>query len=355
VKESKKTASIATAVEAGWMSDPECAVALLEAHRKLDLPGLLSALLLPCVRWSDAICGFGLGPGGEEGQYYVPLAVAPKARDERAKAFAAVDPVRLDPLLTGQATLFDGLGPLAIRDGWTGDLPAHCLKLAVAGETEGRAGALFLMFAENPGTQALARIDTLLHGARPAVDNSIRVQAMRELVIKDDTAHCFNRRYFEQCMPEELSRAGRFHSSLSLIFLDMDNLKQVNNQYGHAMGSRTLYEVSVRVRAKIRKFDKLFRFGGDEFCIVLPETDWSGAKEVALRVRDSISGQPFLVRELDSDGGVGMTASLGIASYPYHARTQQELIEAADRAMQKIKRSSKDGVGIAENGGRGHE
>ena len=93
---------------------------------------------------------------------------------------------------------------------------------------------------------------------------------------------------------------------------DMDNLKEVNRLYGHSMGSRTLYEVSVRVRARIRKFDKLFRYGGDEFCIVLPETEWHGALEVAERVRDEIAGKPFLVREL-GDAGTRMTASLGVA------------------------------------------
>jgi diguanylate cyclase (GGDEF)-like protein len=135
-----------------------------------------------------------------------------------------------------------------------------------------------------------------------------------------------------------------------LIFLDMDNLKEVNAAHGHAMGSGTLYEVSVRVRSKIRKFDKLFRFGGDEFCIVLPETEWHGALEVAERVRDAIASKPFLLRELEGKG-VPMTASLGVASFPLHARTQKELIERADRAMQKVKNSGKNGIGIAETEG----
>jgi diguanylate cyclase (GGDEF)-like protein len=126
----------------------------------------------------------------------------------------------------------------------------------------------------------------------------------------------------------------------------MDNLKEVNRVYGHNMGSRTLYEVSVRVRSKIRKFDKLFRFGGDEFCIVLPETEWHGALEVAERVREAIAGKAFLLRELGNEGAA-MTASLGIASFPLHARSQKELIERADRAMQRVKNGGKNGIGIA--------
>jgi diguanylate cyclase (GGDEF)-like protein len=180
------------------------------------------------------------------------------------------------------------------------------------------------------------------------VDNALRLLAMRELVIKDDTAHCYNRRHFESALPDELSRASRFNTPLSLIFLDMDNLKEVNTRHGHAAGSGALCEAAARIRGKIRRFDKLFRFGGDEFCIVLPETQWHGALEVAERVRDAIARRPFLTGEPGVEGGVRMTASLGIASYPLHAHQSRELIEQADRAMQRVKKSGKNSIGIAE-------
>jgi diguanylate cyclase (GGDEF)-like protein len=197
-------------------------------------------------------------------------------------------------------------------------------------------------------------VGRLLHEVRSAVSNARQMQSMRELVIKDDTAHCFNRRHFETCLPEELSRASRFHSPMSLIFLDMDNLKQVNEAHGHSMGSFTLREVSRRIRLKIRRFDKLFRFGGDEFCIVLPETEWHGALEVAERVRDAIANKPFLLGQVENPAGVSMTASLGIASFPLHAQSQRELVELADRAMQRIKRGTKNSIGIAEIVGGEH-
>ena len=205
-----------------------------------------------------------------------------------------------------------------------------------------------MLLDRDPVVGGLDRTMRLLEMTQPAVDNSLRVLSMRDLVIKDDTAHCFNRRHFEESLPEELARASRYRSPLSLIFLDMDNLKSVNSRFGHAMGSQTLYEVSVRVRSKIRKFDKLFRFGGDEFCIVLPETEWHGALEVAERVRDSIASKPFLVRDVNEGKGVPMSASLGIASYPLHARTRAALIQRADRAMQKVKKATKNAIGISE-------
>ena len=148
----------------------------------------------------------------------------------------------------------------------------------------------------------------VVRARRCAVGHALQVVGLRRLIIKDDTAACFNRRYFEEFLPEELARAARFRSPVSLIFLDMDNLKEVNTLHGHSMGSQTLLEVSRRIRNRIRKFDKLFRFGGDEFCIVLPETEWHGAVEVAERVREAITASAFLQEEIGG-GGIGGAAN----------------------------------------------
>jgi diguanylate cyclase (GGDEF)-like protein len=198
-----------------------------------------------------------------------------------------------------------------------------------------------------PARDVAAALTDLANRVRPAIANAMQVRSIRELTIKDDTASCFNRRYFEEFILEEMARANRFKTPMSLIFFDMDNLKDVNTRLGHAAGSRTLLEVSERVRGKIRKFDKLFRFGGDEFCIVLPETEWHGAMEVAERVRESICGRPFLAFARGARGEP-MTASFGIASFPLHARTKEELVQRADRAMQTIKSTTKNAIATAE-------
>jgi len=180
---------------------------------------------------------------------------------------------------------------------------------------------------------------------RPAFGNVRLVGELRETAVRDDIAGCYNRRHFDTFMGEEIARARRFHSHVSILFLDMDNLKSVNTAFGHAMGSRSLQEAAARITGGIRKIDKLFRFGGDEFCIVLPETDTGGAFEVAERTRLSLASSPFLVAEV---GGVPLSASLGVATFPDHGSGAEELVQAADRAMQNVKKSGKNAIGIAQ-------
>ncbi|MCP3982407.1 MAG: GGDEF domain-containing protein [bacterium] len=329
------------------VSDPELMESVLAVFRELELTDQFHALLEPLARWSGASWGVAIGPAGE-GRTMIPLATSGARKDARAQAMRPVEPSTLRAWLPHDLVVFEGLGPFGETvEKWPGDPPAHSVVLPVRSPRNQLAGAVMLTVDEPPDEALRRRMLELLNLTRPAAGHGLQLVAMRELIIKDDTASCFNRRYFEEFLPEELSRARRFHTALSLIFLDMDNLKSVNNRFGHAMGSRTLYEVSVRVRAKIRKFDKLFRFGGDEFCIVLPETESPGAVEVAERVREAIGGQAMLLDE-HPEGGVTMSASLGVASFPLHARSQKDLIQRADRAMQKVKASGKNGIGVAD-------
>jgi len=336
--------------------EPDAALlaAALEVHGHLDLKEQLQPLLDRCVEWLDAGYGFALAPG-EERETWSPMVATVGRDDPRRGALGSVDVEHVRSAVDRGEAVFEDLGPFRSEGSpWPGELPAFSIALPVVDGEERWAAVLALFGGERPAVAQLERVGRLLRQVRPAVSNALRMLSMRELVIRDDTAHCFNRRYFESCLPEELSRANRFHASLSLIFLDMDNLKEVNQRHGHRMGSETLREVSRRIRVKIRRFDKLFRFGGDEFCIVLPETEWHGALEVAERVRESVAGKPFLVGEVDDPAGVQMTASLGISSFPLHARTQAELIEHADRAMQRVKRGTKNSIGIAEIVGGKH-
>jgi len=331
--------------------DREVSEALLRAHRNLDLADVIAALLEPVRAWTGAEAAFAYVPGDRAG-VSVPSVATVNEDDPRRTWLRELERARIDEVVGVAAErVFEGLGPLASDTGKA----AAARSIAAFPVRGGAPEAVSLIVALEPGERDRARVHALLRGARPAVANALRVAAMRELIIKDDTAGCYNRRHFEESLPEELSRSQRFRSPMSLIFLDLDNLKQVNSRHGHSMGSRTLYEVSLRVRAKIRKFDKLFRFGGDEFCILLPETEWHGALEVAERVREAIAGSNFLTGLVADPGGVRVTASFGIASYPLHARTKEDIIVQADRAMQRIKNGTKNSIAIAEIVGETHE
>jgi diguanylate cyclase (GGDEF)-like protein len=346
--------AIKAAVDAGIEADAEFVRALLSVYRHLDLAGLFETLLDHAVKWSGATRAIGWGVA-ENRRPFVPLAGTIPPDDPAFKAWARLDPARVKSWLAETPQAYQGLGPFsAIEGDWPEGPPAYSIFVPVISTEKKWAGVIMLVVDDEPEEQLVQRLKKLLEMARQAVGNALQLLSMRELVIKDDTASCFNRRHFEEFLPEELARASRFRSPVSLIFLDLDNLKDVNKQHGHAMGSRMLYEVSVRVRSKIRKFDKLFRYGGDEFCIVLPETEWHGALEVAERVRRAIADKSFLIRELGRDC-MRMTASLGVASFPLHARTQQELIQKADRAMQIIKNGSKNAIGISEIEGDDNE
>jgi len=177
-----------------------------------------------------------------------------------------------------------------------------------------------------------------------AVHNAIIHYKTKELTIKDDLTEAYNRRYFEQYLDEEFIRAKRYDSTISLIFFDVDNLKDVNVKYGHLTGSKTLQEIAHRIILTVRGIDKVVRYGGDEFCVVLPETDTNGAYQVADRIRNTIASRPFRVSETIQ---VNLTGSIGIASYPTHASNKEELVRQADRAMFTIKNQSKNAIAVA--------
>lgn len=263
--------------------------------------------------------------------------------------------MRLPALLDGRILKEEGgevrrADPGRLRPGgapWAG-APEGDLLIAPIGQGREAHGVFLVVGGPERGAFTDEEIDRLrcfLQAVQPGLKNIAYVGALRETALRDDIAECYNRRHFDAFLEEEVARARRFHAPLSILFLDMDNLKEVNNAHGHTMGSRTLHEVSRRINSGIRKIDKLFRFGGDEFCIVLPETDTRGALEVGGRIREKIAGSPMLVSEV---GGIALTASLGVATYPAHGASAQTLVEAADRAMQAVKRLGKNAVGTAE-------
>jgi diguanylate cyclase (GGDEF)-like protein len=177
-----------------------------------------------------------------------------------------------------------------------------------------------------------------------AIDNARNFQRVQELTLTDDHTGLYNARHLKNVLEQEVVRASRFNHPLSLIFLDLDFFKRVNDTHGHLVGSAVLREVGDLLQSAIRQVDSAFRYGGDEFAVLLVETDLAGALAVAERIREAFKHRRFL-----EDQGLGLTlsASHGVASYPRCAHDGTSLLQAADEAMYRVKAQGRDNVACA--------
>ncbi|HEX9189769.1 MAG TPA: diguanylate cyclase [Vicinamibacteria bacterium] len=182
----------------------------------------------------------------------------------------------------------------------------------------------------------LARLQPLADAVALAFENVRLFQRTRELSITDEVTPLHNFRYFHQALERELKLVNRYGSTLSLLFVDLDRFKPINDQYGHLRGSRTLREVGFLIRAAVRETDIPARYGGDEFVVILPQTDGASAKVLAEKLRRLVEGHTFLQEEgINARLGV----SLGVANYPEEATTKEALIRLADKRMYEDKDS----------------
>lgn len=194
--------------------------------------------------------------------------------------------------------------------------------------------------------EPLVKASEYIRSVTPVLFNLHQLSKNKDLAMRDDLTKAFNRRFFEAYLDDELERARRYNTQLSVIFLDLDDLKLVNNMYGHLTGSRMLQEVAKRILGAVRGIDKVVRFGGDEFCVILPQTDPQQARLVASRVRHAMTERPF---HLDHGIEIPITASFGIAAYPNHALSKEDLIRAADAAMYSVKSSTKNAIAVSSS------
>ena len=219
--------------------------------------------------------------------------------------------------------------------------------LICRGKTIGALVALDAVPSSNVpslGPSLLMAIRGLLEPAAIALDNAILMQRIEAQSVTDDLTRLSNSRHLHTALRHETKRAVRSGRPLSLLFLDLDGFKSVNDTHGHLAGSQCLVEAAAVIRGCARETDVVARYGGDEFSVILPETSLEGAAAVAGRIRERLSAARFLTSEGLS---VHLTASVGVATLPDVATTAEELLRAADMAMYKVKASGKDGVHIA--------
>jgi len=162
----------------------------------------------------------------------------------------------------------------------------------------------------------------------------------QQLSIYDSLTETYNRRYFVMRFIEEFERAKKFSLKLSVLMIDVDNFKKINDTYGHLVGDAVLKEIAKIIKENIREIDSLSRFGGEEFCLILPETDKMSAIVVAERIRSKISEK--IIKAFDET--LNASISLGVSNFPQNTLHSDVLMETADKALYQAKISGRNKV-----------
>jgi two-component system cell cycle response regulator len=160
------------------------------------------------------------------------------------------------------------------------------------------------------------------------------------LTTMDGLTQIYNRRYFEEAIEREISRSNRYRRDMSLIMMDLDHFKQVNDQFGHLAGDHVLKQVASAIKGKIRREDVFARYGGEEFGLLLPEVDLSGAQHMGEKVRRLIERLPI---EFDREA-IPVTLSIGVVTQSTNATEAVELIKAADIKLYEAKSGGRNRV-----------
>lgn len=188
--------------------------------------------------------------------------------------------------------------------------------------------------------QDVLTLQTLADQLAIAVHNARAYQAAREQAITDGLTLLKTHRFFMEALDGELRRSTRSGQMFSLIILDLDRFKQVNDRHGHLEGDKVLTAVASLLNERVRQSNVVARYGGDEFAILLPETRTEEAEFLAERLRANIESDPYLAAH-------GVTASFGIATFPVHGTTQEEILRVADSGMYLAKHQDGNRVRVA--------
>ncbi len=169
-------------------------------------------------------------------------------------------------------------------------------------------------------------------------------EQVRELSVTDGLTRIHNRRYFERFLEDEAARSKRYNRAFSLLYLDVDHFKKINDHYGHPAGDEVLKFIALFLRADLRTIDVVARLGGDEFGIILPEIHPEGAMTVAQRLHRKIAEVHLPVEAMVKDRKK-ITLSIGLATFPENASSAEELVKMADKSLYKAKTSGRNRVG----------
>ena len=264
--------------------------------------------------------------------------VGRKASDLNWSVSESQKPVKAFPW---QQAMLEGVNQAAvplILQGGEGDARTFMVNGAPILDGEGKTRGALATFddvtqIEEQNTQLQKMLDALKKSR-----NEVRKQnrALQVLATQDPLTGCFNRRAFFERFEMEYNRAQRYGHDLSCIMVDIDHFKLVNDNYGHPAGDKVLQKVSSILQACLRESDVVCRYGGEEFCLILPECNAEGALNTADRIRLTIASKTF--------SGIKVTISLGVSSLESNPGILSELLSQADKALYKAKASGRNCV-----------
>ncbi|MFQ5353362.1 MAG: diguanylate cyclase [Thermodesulfobacteriota bacterium] len=199
------------------------------------------------------------------------------------------------------------------------------------------------------GTKEKQRASFVAEHIAISYENAHKFEAAQQLIFVDSLTGLYNSKYLHKILDKELQRSSRLKLPVSLLFIDIDNFKNVNDANDHLVGSRILVEMGANILQCVREVDTVVRYGGDEYVVILVDAGYDHALVIAERIRATVERFSFQ-REEGLD--IGLTVSIGISTYPIHTRDKRELIRIADLAMFSAKDASKNCVYLAPVPGR---
>jgi diguanylate cyclase (GGDEF)-like protein len=218
-----------------------------------------------------------------------------------------------------------------------------CLPLISKGKTLGVI-ELFSNAGEKFTENDLKLLEALADFTAIAIENARYVKRIKDLAVIDDVTGLYNSRHLHTLLEAEISRSSREKTPFSIIFLDLDYFKNVNDNFDHLVGSRLLREVGQMLKYNLRSIDWAIRYGGDEFILLLPRASRKEAVRLASRLRQALNQSIFFEKE---SLNITITASFGVAAFPDDAVDKENLLRLADKAMYKVKRTGRDGIATA--------
>lgn len=208
-----------------------------------------------------------------------------------------------------------------------------------------RANGVMVLWgiADRLSSQTLANAALLVEHSELSLLNLQKLHEIRHQTFVDDLTGLYNSRYLKFALANAMLKCKSPEQSFSVLFIDVDYFKSVNDRYGHIIGSEFLVAIGKTIKNAVRNIDPVFRYGGDEFVVILQKTALDGAREIGERIRKNIERRVFLIK----GQRLQTTVSIGVATFPDHATEKEGLLKLADEAMYAAKKQSRNAVHLA--------